>query len=190
MSDEPAGFGDDFFVAPGERDPVRAARDAARPLPRRFYSEATAAPAEGGFALLLDGRTVRTPGKRGIIVPSRPLADALAAEWAGQGEAIDPSTMPLTRIVNAALDGVATHMAEVEADTIKYAASDLICYRAAEPESSCCGARRGVGPSSRLCARGAWRPARPRRGGHFCRTARLGHRRAGDGGPGTGRRRG
>lgn len=135
MANDPTGFDADFFVPASERDPVKAARDAARPLPKRFYKEATAGAVEGGYAVLLDGRPVNTPGKRRVAVPSKRLAEALAAEWAEQGEFIDPSTMPLTKLVNSALDGVATQMAEVEADLVKYAGSDLICYRAGEPES-------------------------------------------------------
>lgn len=131
----PSGFDADFFVEQGERDPVKAARDPARPLPKRFYKEASVGETEKGFRVLLDGRPVNTPARRQIVVPSRPLAEALAAEWAGQGEKIDPATMPLTRLVNSALDGVAGQMAEVEAELVKYAGSDMLCYRAGEPES-------------------------------------------------------
>ncbi len=135
MPKDPTGFEADFFVDQGERDPVKAARDPARPLPKRFYKEATVGEADNGFSILLDGRPVNTPAKRRVVVPSRALAEALAAEWAGQGEKIDPAAMPLTRLVNSALDGVAEHMAEVEAELVKYAASDMLCYRAGEPES-------------------------------------------------------
>lgn len=135
MANHPTGFDADFFVPESERDPVKAARDPARPLPKRFYKEAAIGEAEGGYSILLDGRPVNTPAKRRIIVPSRDLAEALAAEWAGQGEKIDPATMPLTKLVNSALDGVAQQMAEVEAELVNYAGSDLICYRAGEPES-------------------------------------------------------
>jgi chaperone required for assembly of F1-ATPase len=135
MPDDPTGFDADFFVPESERDPVKAARDPARPLPKRFYKEASVGAAEGAFSVLLDGRPVNTPAKRRIVVPSRELAEALAAEWAAQGEKIEPATMPLTKLVNSALDGVAQQMAEVEAELVRYAASDLICYRAGEPES-------------------------------------------------------
>lgn len=135
MPKTPTGFDDDFFVPESERDPVKAARDAARQLPKRFYMEATVGEADGSFSVLLDGRPVNTPAKQRIVVPTRELAEALAAEWAGQGELIDPSTMPLTKLVNSALDGVARQMAEVEAELVKYAGSDMLCYRAGEPES-------------------------------------------------------
>lgn len=135
MPNDPADFTADFFVPESERDPVKAARDPARPLPKRFYKAATVGEAEGGFSVLLDGRPVNTPARRRVIVPSLRLAEALAAEWAGQGETIDPATMPLTRLVNTALEGVARQMAEVAAELVNYAGSDMICYRAAEPES-------------------------------------------------------
>ena len=135
MSNKPTGFDADFFPPATERDPVKAARDPARPLPKRFYKEAVAAPADGGYGIFLDGRPVNTPARHPLVAPSRPLAEAIAAEWAGQGETIDPATMPLTKLMNTALDGVAAQMVEVETDVAKYAASDLICYRAGEPES-------------------------------------------------------
>jgi chaperone required for assembly of F1-ATPase len=135
MSDNRSDFASDIFIPDAERDPVTAAREPARPLPKRFYKEASIGEADGGFAVLLDGKPVNTPAKRKLIVPSRRLAEALAAEWAAQGEKIDPATMPLTKLVNSALDGVAAQMAEVEAEIVKYAGFDLICYRAGEPES-------------------------------------------------------
>jgi chaperone required for assembly of F1-ATPase len=84
--------------------------------------------------ILLDGKTARTPGKAPLAVPSRALAAAIAAEWEAQHEHIDPAAMPLTRLANSALDGVRGREAEVRADILKYAASDLVCYRAGEPE--------------------------------------------------------
>jgi chaperone required for assembly of F1-ATPase len=104
-------------------------------LPRRFYKEACAQAGEGGFTLVLDGKNAHTPGRLPIRTPGRELAQTLAGEWNAQGEFIDPATMPLTRIVNSALDGVAREMEEVRAEIVKYAGSDLLCYRAGEPES-------------------------------------------------------
>ncbi|QIB35459.1 ATP12 family chaperone protein [Ancylobacter pratisalsi] len=105
-----------------------------RPLPKRFYSQAGVADAgEGLFRVELDGRPVRTPGRRLLAVPSRRLAEALAGEWAEQGEQIDPMTMPLTRLANSALDGVEDAREAVAAEIVRYAASDLLCYRADSP---------------------------------------------------------
>lgn len=101
---------------------------------RRFYKEASIGPHEAGFALLLDGRAAKTPAGNPLAVGSRRLAEALAAEWAAQGERLDPATMPLTRIVNSAIDGVSREMDAVRADIVRHAGSDLVCYRAEGPE--------------------------------------------------------
>lgn len=103
---------------------------------KRFYTEATVAPDKAGddtFCILLDGRAVRTPGRRVLAVPRRELAEAMAAEWASQREIIDPISMPLTRIVNSAIDGVTGRESEVRASLLEYGGSDLLCYLAAGP---------------------------------------------------------
>ena len=69
------------------------------------------------------------------MVADRAVAEAMAAEWASQGEHIDPSTMPLTRIANAAIDRVAGEMEAVAGEIVKYAGTDLVCYRADGPPS-------------------------------------------------------
>jgi chaperone required for assembly of F1-ATPase len=136
MGEKGEDFATGFFVGPQERNPLRAAAQGARPRPiKRFYEKAAIEPAAAGFAVLLDGKSLRTPAGNPLTVPSRALAEALAAEWSGQEEAVNPASMPLTKLVNSAIDGVAERMAEVEADVVKYAGSDLICYRASEPES-------------------------------------------------------
>ncbi len=115
---------------------MQSAQRLARPeLPKRFYTTAAAAPLGDGFVLQLDGRAVKTPGRRPLAVPSAVVAEALAAEWGGQGERIDPSTMPVTRIVNAAIDSVADALDAVRAEVVRYAGSDLICYRAETPDA-------------------------------------------------------
>ena len=120
----------------GEKKPpkVPVRETFAKPLPRRFYSTVTTEThATSGALVLLDGRPAKTPGKRDLILPTLSLARAIAGEWAAQAERIDPSRMPLTRLANTALDGVAARAAEVRADVVKYAASDLVCYRADRP---------------------------------------------------------
>jgi chaperone required for assembly of F1-ATPase len=101
---------------------------------RRFYKEAQVQPQPGGFALLLDGKPVKTPARRQLAVPSRPLADAMAAEWQAQAEKIDPRLMPLTGLANAAIDRVAPDIAAFAAGLAQYGESDLLCYRAEGPE--------------------------------------------------------
>ncbi|MBY6240671.1 ATP12 family chaperone protein [Methylosinus sp. Sm6] len=134
MAADNDNLSDGLFVADEERNPLRAAAQGARPtLPKRFYETAAVGESADGFAVLLDGKTVKTPGRRPLATPWRELSAALAAEWAAQGERLDPTAMPLTRLANSAIDGVAERMAEVAADIVKYAGSDLVSYRAGEP---------------------------------------------------------
>ncbi|MGA2492702.1 MAG: ATP12 family protein [Roseiarcus sp.] len=119
------------------RDPMRAAQAAMRPPAlRRFYKSAEVVAADGGgFAVRLDGRPVRTPGKRPLVAPTRAVAERIAAEWAAQGETIEPMSMPATRLANSAIDGVGEALAATRAAIADYAAADLVCYRAAAPEA-------------------------------------------------------
>ena len=115
-------------------DPTRSAREAMRtPLPKRFYKDAGVAPEEGGHGVRLDGRQALTPGRRPVILPTARAATLVASEFAAQAENIDPMTMPATRLVNTAIDGVADDPQAVLEDVLRYASSDLVCYRAATP---------------------------------------------------------
>jgi chaperone required for assembly of F1-ATPase len=116
-------------------DPIEAARRGVRrELRRRFYTDVGIEEHDSGYAIMLDGRAVRTPARRPLVVPVRTLAEALAAEWHAQAEFIDPARMPLTRLANTIIDGVADSPAAVAADVAKYLAFDLICYRAEGPD--------------------------------------------------------
>ncbi|MEP9356565.1 ATP12 family protein [Xanthobacter sp. KR7-65] len=119
---------------PGE-DPVARVRAAQKiSLPKRFYSAVSVGEAEGGFTILLDGRPVRTPARGLLLAPTRALAEALAAEWAAQEKEINPFLMPLTRLVNVALDRVAPEMDAVAAEVARYAGTDMLFYRAEGPQ--------------------------------------------------------
>jgi chaperone required for assembly of F1-ATPase len=108
----------------------------ARGLPKRFYTTVSVeAKGPGDYHIRLDGRAVRTPAKAELAVPTEALAQAIAEEWRAQGTHIDPSTMPLTRLANSAIDGVTRREAEVRADIAKYAGSDLLCYHEEAPEA-------------------------------------------------------
>ena len=100
----------------------------------RFWKEVTVDPVEGGFAIKLDGRGVKTPAKTPLVVPTEALGKAIADEWQAQEEKIDPATMPFTRTSNSALDKVATQHADVADMLAAYGDSDLLCYRADHPE--------------------------------------------------------
>jgi chaperone required for assembly of F1-ATPase len=115
---------------------MRAAQANMRPEPiRRFYKTVEVREADGRHALMLDGRQARTPGRNPVAATSRALMLKVAAEWDRQRETVDPADMPLTRLLNSAIDGVARTMAETRADILRYAGSDLICYRAEGPEA-------------------------------------------------------
>ena len=115
-------------------DPTESARRNMRPqLRKRFYQRAHAGDA-APFAILLDDRPVKTPAGNALALPSRALAEAVAAEWEAQQERIDPAVMPLTRLANSIIDGVARAPAPVAEEVAKYLGSDLVCYRADTPE--------------------------------------------------------
>ena len=116
-------------------DPIRRAQSSmSRPLPKRFYKEVSVAPVEGGYAVHLDGKPVRTPAKALLSLPTEAAADLVRQEFAEQGENIDPATMPVYRLVNTAIDGVSADPQAVLEDLLRFASSDLLCYRAGDPE--------------------------------------------------------
>lgn len=101
--------------------------------PKRFYETVTVEPGEAGWAVLLDGRGVKSPARRSLALPCEPLARLVAEEWAAQGERIDAPAMPATRLCFVALDRMDEAHAETVAEVTKYAATDLVCFRAPEP---------------------------------------------------------
>jgi len=100
---------------------------------RRFWDITSPVAASAGVGIALDARPVKTPAKRPLVVPSRPLARAIADEWDAQAEVIDPNTMPLTRIANSAIDTAGPQRAAVAEIVAAYGESDLLCYRAEGP---------------------------------------------------------
>lgn len=100
---------------------------------RRFYQDVGVAAAGSAFRVTLDGRAVRTPKRAPLSVPTRALAEAVAEEWAAQGETIVPSSMPLTKLATSAVDLVSNHREQVISEIAVYVATDLVCYRAEAP---------------------------------------------------------
>lgn len=113
----------------------RAQRQLKENLPRRFYKEVGVGTVGDGFAVTLDGKTPRTPGQKPVIIPYRPVAETMAAEWAAQPELIDPETMPTVRLVNSAVEAGEERLAALRAEIVKYAVNDLLLYRADTPAS-------------------------------------------------------
>ena len=100
---------------------------------KRFYKEARATETDGRIGVALDGRPVRTPGRRELAFPTRALAEASAAEWNGQGDQLDMAAMPMTALSYAAVDRIGADPAQFAAETARYAETDLLCYRAPSP---------------------------------------------------------
>ena len=100
---------------------------------KRFWKDVSVSETEGGYAVMLDARRVMTPGKIPLTLPSRTMAEAVAAEWAAQDDEIAPLTMPVTRAANSAIERVAPQRAEVAAMLAAYAETDLLCHSAAAP---------------------------------------------------------
>lgn len=121
-------------MSDGNGHAKRPGSEPARVLPKRFYQAAGVEERVGQYHVLLDGRAIRTPKKNTLVLPTRALGEAIAAEWGAQAERIDPATMPLTRYANTTLDGIVGREAEIRADIAKYAGTDLLCYRADAPQ--------------------------------------------------------
>lgn len=102
---------------------------------KRFWKEARVEAVEGGHTVCLDARPIRSPAKRPLLLPTRAMAEAVAAEWAAVAEVVDPGKMPVTRSANAAIDKVAPQFDEVAGLIAAYGGSDLLCYRTEGPEA-------------------------------------------------------
>jgi chaperone required for assembly of F1-ATPase len=100
---------------------------------KRFYRNAVSKPANGGYEILLDGRGVKTPARKPLVVPSERLGQAIADEWNEQGETVNPRSMPLTGLANAAIDRVAPDPVAFAHSLATFGETDLLCYRADQP---------------------------------------------------------
>ena len=102
---------------------------------KRFYQTVAVTEGSEGFGVALDGKALRSPAKHALTLPTRALAEAIAAEWQSQGEAIKPDTMPLMTLACTAIDLPAGKREAVAAEATNYAGTDLLCYRAERPDS-------------------------------------------------------
>ena len=100
---------------------------------KRFWKEVSIAPEERGWSILLDGRPVRTPARSPLEVPGQALAEAIAEEWRSVETNIDPRSMPLTGLANAAIDRIAPERQTFAGGLAKYGEADLACYRSEWP---------------------------------------------------------
>lgn len=102
--------------------------------PKRFYKQVKIACEEGDFTILLDERPVKTPAKRPFLVPTEVFAEFIAQEFESQKHVVDPTKMPMTRLVNTVIDGIADDMQAVFEDLLRFVACDMIFYRAQTPK--------------------------------------------------------
>ncbi|HFD14828.1 MAG TPA: ATPase [Rhodospirillales bacterium] len=102
---------------------------------KRFYRRAAPEAGEGGYRVLLDGRPLRTPAGRSLLLPEAGLAAAIAEEWQAQGERVEPSLMPFTRLATTTIDRMPARRKDILAELAGFARTDLLCYRAAHPEA-------------------------------------------------------
>ena len=102
---------------------------------KRFYRNAGSQPTNGGYEILLDGRGVKTPARKPLVVPSERLGQAISGEWNEQAETVNPRSMPLTGLANAAIDRVAPDPAAFARGVATFGESDLLCYRADQPRA-------------------------------------------------------
>lgn len=100
---------------------------------KRFFKEASVLEKDGGFGLALDGRPYRTPAKAPFVLPTRAMAEAVAAEWNAAGEKIFPELMPHTSHAATAIDRVTPQRGAVIDELAAYAGTELMCYRADGP---------------------------------------------------------
>ena len=103
--------------------------------PRRFYKAVETAAGEGGVGVLLDGRALKTPGGKRLVLPTEALAQQVAEEWAAQGETIEIGAMHATRLANTATDSIPQARTQTADQIAQYAASDLLCYFAEAPRA-------------------------------------------------------
>ena len=102
-------------------------------MAKRFYEKVSVSQADGFFHILLDGRKLKTPGKQPLLIPSRYIADLIAAEWDAQESEIDPTSMPVTRLLNVAVEQTPTNRPALVAEFRRYTGSDLLSYHAPDP---------------------------------------------------------
>ena len=104
---------------------------------KRFYKKVSVEAEDGGWRVKLDARPIKTAGGNPQILPSKPLAHAMAREWDIQGEEIDPSAFQLRDLADFAIDVVQSDNEPVIAELLPYAETETLCYRGDDGEALC-----------------------------------------------------
>lgn len=100
---------------------------------KRFYKEVSVEASALHHRVLLDGKSLKTPGGAVLALPYAALAQAISEEWRAQDPLIRPETMMLTKLANTAIDRVAPNLAGAREQLLAIARSDAVCYRADSP---------------------------------------------------------
>lgn len=100
---------------------------------KRFYNLVSTRKVDDGFAIQLDGKSVKTPLGQDLVAPTESLADAIVQEWVAQEEKVKPETMPLTQLLTTAIDKIRDRE-KITESVMRYLDTDLVCYWANEPE--------------------------------------------------------
>lgn len=103
-------------------------------MTKRFYKEAAAQETDGGFGVVLDGRAIKTPAGKPLVLPTLALAEAVAGEWDAQGDEVDPNSMPLMQLCGTAIDRIPDARDAMIDGLLRYVDTDLLCYRASAPQ--------------------------------------------------------
>ncbi len=102
---------------------------------KRFYKHVAVLQTPSGYSITLDGTDIKTPLRVPLEAPTHPLALLMQEEWESQGDTINHETMPITQIITTALDRVHKDRSEIEKNVLAYLDTDMICYRAEQPET-------------------------------------------------------
>ena len=113
---------------------------------KRFYKAVGIAVHADGFTVQLDGRDVRSPAGTLAVLPSQPLAEAIAAEWESQEETIDAGTMPVFSLAVTVIDRVTPQRDAICAELTAYGGNDCLCYQDAEDDDLAIRQAQGWGP--------------------------------------------
>lgn len=126
---------DDLGNMLSHEDPVKRAQiKSKKQLPKRFYKMAAIAAVDDGYCVQLDGKSIRTPARALLELPTKALADHICDEWNAQADEINPVHMPITRLANTTIDGISLDPQAVIEDILRFAGTDLLCYRADTPQ--------------------------------------------------------
>lgn len=102
---------------------------------KRFWKVVNAVQSDAGWGVELDGKPLRTPARDPLVVPTEALANGIAEEWCSVESEIDPRSMSLTGLANAAIDRIGSNKEAFAGELARYAEADLACYRAEGPRS-------------------------------------------------------